>query len=119
MEEANVIWNGDTYLASLIGFFLGRYYDITLADDESLTLTQHLLRQIPTPGSSKVLEPLFDLAREVTIQAYMFGKRSYKTQRLYTPRRFYYQDETHEILTEQARAKSTHTLSEVLKPLRK
>jgi len=53
------------------------------------------------------------------MQAYMFGKRSYKTQRLYTPRRFYYQEDSYEILTDQARAKSTHTLSSILKPLRK
>jgi len=36
LEEANVIWNGDTYLASLMGFFLGRYYDLALGEDESL-----------------------------------------------------------------------------------
>jgi hypothetical protein len=118
LEEANVVWNGDAYLASLIGFFLGRYYGIPLQEDEDLSLTQHLLNQIPSPKSSQILELLFDFAREITIQTYLFGKRSYKTPRLYAPRRFYYQEDTFEFLTEQARAKSTHTLSGVLAPFR-
>ncbi len=67
MEEANVIWNGDTFLASLIGFFLGKHYGLRLSDDTSLLLTEHLLRQIPKPSSTKALELLFDFAREITI----------------------------------------------------
>ena len=121
MEEANVIWNGDTFLAALIGFFLGRHYNLRLSDDITSSLTEHLLRQIPKATSTKALDVLFDYAREITIQAYQFVKRNYKTQRLYTPRRFFYQDDTFEILIDQARAKSLHSLSSpsMLKPLRK
>lgn len=118
LEENNVIWNGDTFLAALIGFFINLYFEQSLAEDKTLTLTQHLLPQV-SQKNHKTLNQLFDFARETIIQAYMFGKRGIKTQRLYTPRRFYYQDDTYDILTEQARAKNLHTLSDALKPLRK
>lgn len=118
LEENNVIWNGDTFIASLIGYFINLYFGSPLESDKTLVLTKHLSNQV-SKKNNKALNALYDLAREITIQAYMFGKRSVKTQRLYTPRRFYYQDDTYEILTEQARAKNLHMLGNVLKPLRK
>ncbi len=121
LEEANVIWNGDTYLSSLVGYFFGRYYGQTLMDDKSLDLTRHLLKQIPSLESAKAqqsLEPVYDLAREIVVQTYGIVRDNQPTKELYSPRRFFYQEDTYGVLKKQAHAKSLHILSKVLQPLK-
>lgn len=117
-EESNVIWNGDTFLAGLIGYFLGHYYALDLKDDKDLTLTQHLLKQIPSSESKKVLELLYDFARETTVQTYRLLRGQQPNPELYTPRRFFYLESTYDLLKGQAHAKSLHSLNSVLKPLK-
>ncbi len=65
LEEAKVVQNGDTYLSSIIGLILSRYYNQNLLKDKNnLILTRHLLKQIPSSKSQKAIEPLYDIARE-------------------------------------------------------
>jgi hypothetical protein len=121
LEEANVIWNGDTYLSSLMGYFLSRYYTLTLADDKSLDLTRHLLKQIPSVESEKarqILDSIYDLAREIIVQTYGITRDNQPTKELYSPRRFFYQEDTYEVLKRQAHAKNLYTFEKILKPLK-
>ena len=122
LEETNVIWNGDTFIAGLMGFYINSFYDLNISNDHDLglTVTQQLLKQISTTKElNKVLGFLYDQARETVTQAYMLRKRPYKKESLFTPRRFYYQEETYQTLKDMARAKNMHVFSSVLKPLRK
>ena len=77
LEELTVIWNGDTFLASLTAYFIERWYDQPLREDENLKLTRHLLNQTrSSTGKSthRVLDAVYDLARETTVQDYLLVK---------------------------------------------
>lgn len=104
--------------AALMSFFIGTHYKVHLNDDHDASITQHVLKLVHDASSSRrVFEPIFDKAREVIIELYLVSKKQLKTPSLFTPRRFFYQEDTYAELLGHARAKSLQSITKPLKPL--